>query len=63
MCPTAYKQFKQMIADVRAGNHLGEPAGHPDINTHSDAVRQVQTGIAMKPDRLRNMQFKHYTEI
>ena len=63
MCPTAYKQFKQMIADVRAGNHLGEPAGHPDINAHSDAVRQVQTGIAMKSDRLRNMQFKHYTEI
>ena len=61
MCPGAHKEFKQMIADVRAGKHLGEPAGHPDINANSDAVRQVQAGIAMKPTNLKQMQFKQYT--
>ena len=84
ICPSAYKAFKSMIADIRAGKHLGEPTGHePDklpvpgatpeqglrpqeINTKqlpttSDAVRQVTAGISVKPERLRQMQFRTYT--
>ena len=31
ICPSAYKAFKSMIEDIRAGKHLGEPTGHePD---------------------------------
>lgn len=64
MCPTAYKMFKQMIETIRAGKHIGEVAGHVPlqaVNQNSDAVRQVQAGIAVKPEGLRQMQFRQYT--
>lgn len=62
MCPGAYKMFKQHIEDMRAGKHLGEVTGHePDKTPTSDTVRQVTTGIAMKPKTLKAMQFKQYT--
>ena len=64
MCPGAYKEFKQMIAEIRAGKLLGEPAGHSvptDMTSNTDQVRQVQAGIAMKPTNLKQMQFKQYT--
>lgn len=67
-CPSAYKLFKEMIESIRAGKHIGEITGHEDkpevatpAPTNSDAVRQVQTGIAAKPERLRQMQFRQYT--
>ena len=82
MCPGAYKEFKSMIADIRAGKHLGEPTGHqPDKLPYPGAIpeqglrpeeiktgvtsthvhNQVAAGIAMKPERLRQMQFRQYT--
>ena len=63
MCPTAYKMFKQMIETIRAGKHIGEVAGHVPlqaVSQNSDAVRQVQAGIAVKPEGLRQMQFRQY---
>jgi hypothetical protein len=82
MCPGAYKEFKSMIADIRAGKHLGEPTGHhPDKLPYPGAIpeqglrpeeiktgvtsthvhNQVAAGMAMKPERLRQMQFRQYT--
>jgi len=81
MCPGAYKEFKSMIEDIRAGKHLGEPTGHqPDKLPYPGAIpeqglrpeeiksgvttthvqNQVSAGIAMKPERLRQMQFRQY---
>jgi len=65
-CPGAYKEFKAMIETVRAGKHIGELAGHepaPTTNVttqNSAAVTQVQAGIAVKPERMRQMQFRQY---
>lgn len=62
MCPSAYKMFKQMIETVRSGNHIGEITGHvlQAANQNSDAVRQVQAGMAVKPNVLKQMQFRQY---
>jgi len=65
-CPTAYKKLKVMIETVRAGKHIGELAGHeptPTANVttqNSVAVTQVQAGVAVKPERMRQMQFRQY---
>lgn len=63
MCPTAYDQFKIMIDTIRAGKHIGETAGHNlknDTNQNIDVIQKVQAGAAVKSDRLRHMQFRHY---
>ena len=88
MCADAFKQFKKMIETVRAGKHIGEPAGHepdklpakgaePEQALRPDEIlnnvlkqqsevspstvqNQVQAGIAMKPTRLKHMQFRQY---
>ena len=65
-CPTAYTQFKTMIETIRAGKHIGELAGHepaavPTTSQNSETVKQVQAGMAVKPDRMRQMQFRQYT--
>jgi hypothetical protein len=77
ICPSAYKEFKKMIDDIRAGKHLGELTGHEKdqmtlknepklavktLPGSSDVVRKVQTGVAVKPATLRRMQFKQYTD-
>jgi len=66
-CPTAYKMFKVMIETIRDGKHIGEVTGHedtPEVTTptpiNSNVVKQVQAGIAAKPERLRQMQFRQY---
>jgi hypothetical protein len=62
-CPSAYKEFKSMIEDIRAGKHIGEITGHetPVVTSqNSDAVKQVAAGIAVKPERMRQMQFRQY---
>jgi hypothetical protein len=65
-CPGAYKEFKSMIEDIRAGKHIGELAGHEPASTanvttqSSVAVTQVQAGMAVKPERMRQMQFRQY---
>jgi hypothetical protein len=58
MCPSAYKEFKKLIENARAGEHIGEPTGH---DAPSKAVQDVVAGIASKPSTLRNMQFRQYT--
>ena len=67
-CPTAYTLFKEMIDTIRTGKHIGELTGHENTPepatatpTNSNAVKQVQAGIALKPERLRQMQFRQYT--
>lgn len=66
MCPGAYKEFKKMIETIRSGKHIGEITGHEPEQTKttpvSDTLRKVEAGIAMKPQRLKHMQFKQYTE-
>ena len=65
-CPGAYKEFKAMIETVRAGKHIGELAGHEPAPTanittqNSVAATQVQAGMAVKPERMRQMQFRQY---
>lgn len=75
ICPSAYKEFKKMIVDIRSGKHIGEVTGHekdvmqlkgaPElaVKASDDAVRKVQAGIAMKPRTLKRMQFKQYTDL
>lgn len=66
MCPSAYKEFKKMIETIRSGKHIGEITGHEpqtmQIPSTSDIARKVQAGIAMKPQSLKRMQFKQYTD-
>jgi hypothetical protein len=38
ICPTAYERFKEMIEAIRAGDHIGEIAGH---ETKPDNVRNM----------------------
>ena len=64
-CPKAYEQFKSMIETIRAGKHIGELAGHepatmPTTSQNSEVVKQVQAGMAVKPERMRQMQFRQY---
>ena len=64
-CPKAYAQFKTMIETIRAGKHIGELAGHapatvPTTSQNSEVVKQVQAGMAVKPERMRQMQFRQY---
>lgn len=64
MCPKAYEQFKNMIETIRAGKHIGEVSGHnirPDTSSNSDAIQKVEAGMAVKPERMRQMQFRQYT--
>lgn len=74
MCPSAFKEFKKHIEDIRAGKHIGEVAGHEEAMTDSntpvpvqtstqDTLRKVQAGVAMKPRHLRHMQFKQYLDV
>lgn len=64
MCPSAYKEFKKMIEMIRSGQHIGEVTGHePQTPQTPDIQRMVQAGIAMKPTRLKHMQFKQYTDM
>jgi hypothetical protein len=73
MCPSAYKEFKSMIETLRANKHIGEPTGHhgdePPTSekiakrSTSDVVRKVEAGIAVKPARVKKMQFKQYLEL
>ena len=63
MCPTAYKLFSGMIDTIRANKHIGEISGHQpeQQSTQNSAVyAQVAAGMAVKPERLRQMQFKQY---
>jgi hypothetical protein len=63
MCPTAYKLFSEMIDTIRANKHIGEITGHQTkqpTTQNSDAYTKVAAGMAVKPDRLRQMQFKQY---
>jgi len=68
-CPKAFEQFKSMIADIRAGKHLGELTGHETAKEptskvttpNSETAKVVETGMALKPERMRQMQFRHYT--
>lgn len=65
MCPKAYAQFKSMIETIRAGKHIGEISGHepaaaPTTSQNSEVVKQVQAGMAVKPERMRQMQFRQY---
>lgn len=62
ICPSAYKEFKKLIETVRSGKHIGEPAGHT-LPTTADTQTKVQAGIAMKPQMLKRMQFKQYTDL
>ena len=64
MCPKAYAAFSSMIETIRAGKHIGELAGHQTnavTTQNTDVIKKVQAGIALKPDRMRQMQFKQYT--
>jgi hypothetical protein len=56
-----------MIETVRAGKHIGELAGHQtapttaNVTTQNSVVAtQVQAGMAVKPERMRQMQFRQY---
>jgi hypothetical protein len=66
-CPGAYKEFKAIIETVRAGKHIGEVTGHQaapttaNVTTQNSVVAtQVQAGMAIKPERMRQMQFRQY---
>jgi hypothetical protein len=68
MCPRATAQFRKMIETIRSGKHIGEIAGHQDTKqakqpttTNTDAVNKVQAGMAVKPEHIRQMQFRQYT--
>jgi hypothetical protein len=64
MCPTAYKLFNGMIETIRAGKHIGEIAGHQPqqvVTQNTDAIKSVQAGMALKPEHIRQMQFRQYT--
>ena len=64
MCPSAYKEFKKMIEMIRSGQHIGEVTGHESQTPQTpDIQRMVQAGIAIKPTRLKHMQFKQYTDM
>ena len=53
MCPGAYEQFKPMIETISSGNLI----------TNGSSTDQVNTGVIAKPDRVRQMQFRQYTDI
>ena len=64
-CPKAFDQFKLMIETIRAGKHIGELTGHvpatvPTTSQNSEVVKQVEAGMAVKPERMRQMQFRQY---
>lgn len=65
MCPSAYKEFKKLIETIRSGKHIGEVSGHePEkVSANGTLQQKVAAGIAMKPTRLKHMQFKQYTEL
>ena len=66
MCPKAYEQFKDMIETIRAGKHIGEVTGHnlkSDTSQNTDKIQKVEAGMAVKPERMRQMQFRQYTGI
>lgn len=56
MCADAYKLFRSMIAEVRAGKMLGEPAGH-------QSVPAPETQPKLPPQIKRQMQFKQYLDL
>ena len=65
MCPSAYIEFKSMIADIRAGKHIGEMTGHtpavvpfkaatPEISTPATRhVSQAANGVTPTTDALK----------
>jgi len=60
---TAHKMFGEMIDTIRSGKHIGEIAGHEPVavTQNSDAIKSVQAGMALKPEHIRQMQFRQYT--
>ena len=53
-----------MIDTIRSGKHIGEVAGHQTIKQpashNTDAINKVEAGMAVKPERIRQMQFRQY---
>ena len=64
MCPGATVEFRKMIDTIRSGKHIGELAGHQTIKQpashNTDAINKVEAGMAVKPERIRQMQFRQY---
>ncbi|MFZ9610556.1 MAG: hypothetical protein ACO294_07620, partial [Methylococcales bacterium] len=63
MCPEAYKLYKDMIETIRTNKHIGEISGHQpeqQVTQNSAVYAQVAAGMAVKPERLKQMQFKQY---
>jgi nicotinamide mononucleotide adenylyltransferase len=64
MCPSATIEFRKMIDTIRSGKHIGELAGHvttkQPTTTNTDVVNKVEAGMAVKPERIRQMQFRQY---
>jgi len=64
MCPSATIEFRKMIDTIRSGKHIGEVAGHvtakQPTSHNTDAINKVEAGMAVKPERIRQMQFRQY---
>jgi hypothetical protein len=67
MCPRATAQFRTMIETLRSGKHIGELTGHESIKqakqqstNNTDAISKVEAGMAVKPEHIRQMQFRQY---
>ena len=64
MCPSATIEFRKMIDTIRSGKHIGELAGHVTAKLpashNTDAINKVEAGMAVKPERIRQMQFRQY---
>ena len=64
MCPGATVEFRKMIETIRSGKHIGEVAGHvtakQPASHNTDAINKVEAGMAVKPERIRQMQFRQY---
>lgn len=63
MCKDAYNLFKQMIADVRAGKKIGEPAGHEIPAETSGNIPAPETMVVLPSHTKKRMQFKNYLEL
>ena len=62
MCPGAFEQFKPMIETISSGNLIG-PVADLTPTDNSGSVKQVKIGMITKPERVRQMQFRQYTEL
>ena len=68
-CPYAFGAFKNMVDVAKLNKLISQPIGaqEPKVDVKTATVSQtketedkVKAGAAMKPDRLRHMQFRHY---